>query len=54
MNEQQINEFEAVTRPVIEWLNNNLHPHVTVIIDPTRAELCEGAIAYTTHDYLKD
>lgn len=47
-------EFEALTRPVIEWLNRNYHPHVTVVIDTTSAELLEGSIAYTTNDYLRD
>lgn len=54
MTEQQRKEFEAVTRPVIEWLNANIHPHVTVVISPTSAELSEGTIAYTTYDYLRD
>ena len=39
LTEQQRKEFEAVTRPVIEWLNNNCHPHVSAVIEPTRAEL---------------
>ena len=52
-NEQQ-QEFEAITRPVIEWLNANCHPHVTVLIEPTGAMLSEGIIAYTTHDYPRD
>lgn len=54
MTEQQLQEFEAITRPVIEWLNANCHPHVTVTIDPTRAVLSEGTFAYTTLDYLRD
>ena len=54
MTEEQRKEFEAVTRPVIEWLNVNCHPHVVVVIEPSRAVLSEGAIAYTTHDYLRD
>ena len=54
MTEKQRQEFEAVTRPVIEWLNNNCHPHVTVVIDTTHVELSEGVCAFTTHDYLRD
>ena len=53
-NEQERREFEAVTRPVIEWLNKNCHPHVTVVIEPTSAELCEGVCAVHTNDYLRD
>ena len=52
--EDQKAEFEAITRPVIEWMNANFNPHVTVVIGPTSAVLSEGAIAYTTHDYLRD
>ena len=54
MTEEQQQEFEAITRPVIEWLNANCHPHVSVAIDPTRAVLSEGMVAYTTLDYLRD
>lgn len=52
--EQQKKDFEAVTRPVIEWLNKNCHPHVTVVVEPTRAELFEGAICVGTMDYVRD
>lgn len=55
LNEQQRNEFEAVTRPVIEWLNNNCHPHVSVIVTPTNAELLEGVCSTgEILDYVKD
>ena len=54
MTEQQKQEFEMRTRPVIKWLNDNCHPHVMVVIDPTSAVLSEGTIAYTTEDFLHD
>lgn len=54
MSEQQHKDFESVTRPVIEWLNANFHPHTHVVIDLTSAELSEGVIAYTTTDHLRD
>lgn len=54
MTDQQRKEFEEVTRPVIEWLNANCHPHATVVIEPTSAVLSEGTIAYTTTEYLRD
>jgi len=37
-----VTEFEDVVRPVIKYLCENHHPHVTVIISPTNAELLEG------------
>lgn len=51
---QQREEFEKVTRPVVEFLNYNCHPHVTVVIDCTTVELSEGVCAFTTMDYVKD
>lgn len=44
LNEQERTEFEKVARPLVEWLNKNCHPHVTVIVDPTSAELSEGCL----------
>lgn len=47
--------FEQISRPIIKWLCENYHPHVTVIITPTNAELVEG-IQSTGRimDYVKD
>lgn len=54
LTDQQRKEFEAVTRPVIEWLNANCHPHVTAVVDPVSAELLEGVCAFRTTDYVRD
>ena len=54
MTDEQHQEFEAVTRPVIEWLNANGNPYMAIVIDPTSAVLYGGEIAYTTNDYLRD
>jgi len=52
---EQRDEFENLARPVIKFLNDNCHPHVSVIITPTNAELLEG-ICSTGEilDYVKD
>lgn len=47
-------EFEALSRPLIKWLNDNYHPHVTVIVTPVNAELMEGQMNFPTHDYIRD
>lgn len=47
--------FDSVVMPVIKYLCENHHPHVTVIITPTNAELLEGL--KTTRqimDFVKD
>ncbi|MCK4821699.1 hypothetical protein KA005_38390 [bacterium] len=54
LSEEQRKEFEKTVRPLIKWLNNNCHPHVTVIVDCSHAELTEGVNSFRTEDYWKD
>lgn len=53
----ELNEgkFEELARPMIKHLCENYHPHVTVIITPTSAELLEGlkTVGYID-DYIVD
>ena len=53
----ELNEgkFEELARPMIKYLCENHHPHVTVIITPTGAELLSGlkTIGYID-DYITD
>ncbi|MDU4150325.1 MAG: hypothetical protein E7H83_01890 [Enterobacteriaceae bacterium] len=46
--------FENVTKPVIQWLNENTNPHAIIVIDPTGATLHTGEIGYQTEEFLKD
>jgi len=50
--EQQA-EFEQIARKMIAFINENCHPHVTVVISTTHAELSEGVCAFYTEDYVK-
>jgi len=54
VTEKQRNEFEAVCKPVIKWLNDNCHPHVTVVITTGFAELSEGVCAFPCDEFIKD
>jgi len=54
LNETERKEFEIVVRPLIKWLNDNCHPHVSVIADCSHAELLEGVNSFVTEDYLRD
>ena len=54
LSEEQKKEFEAIVRPLIKWLNDNCHPHVTVVADCSHAELSEGVNSFATEDYWKD
>ena len=49
------NKFEELARPMIKYLCKNYHPHVTVIITPTSAELLEGLKSVgRIEDYIRD
>ncbi len=55
MTEEQIKTFEIAVRPLIQWLCDNVHPHHTVVVTPTGAELLEGACSTgQILDYVKD
>ena len=54
---EELNEgkFEELARPMLKYLCENYHPHVTVIITPTSAELLEGLKTIgRVEDYIRD
>jgi hypothetical protein len=51
---ENLRSLETVARPLIQWLNENMHPHTTVIVTQTSAEVVEGCLYFLTEDYLKD
>jgi hypothetical protein len=40
--EQQYRELEKLTKPLMQWLADNCHPHVKAIVDSENMELMEG------------
>ena len=55
LNEQKKTEFFEIARPMIKWLCDNCHPHVSVIVTPTNAELLEGVSSTgEIMDYVHD
>jgi len=54
LNEQQIDELAEVAGPLINWLNDNCHPHVVAIVTPDRIELNEGVCSVPVTDYIHD
>lgn len=46
--------FNDAARPLIKWLAENAHPHHTVIVTSTEAELLQGEYVFPTKEYLKD
>jgi hypothetical protein len=54
LTEEQRKEFEEVSKPLLEFINNNCHPHVCVNLTSTNAQLFEGICSFNTDEYLRD
>ena len=54
MSEDQKKEFENIAELMMEFLCNNGHPHMSVIIDCDTAVLSEGLASHVTRKYVKD
>lgn len=47
-------KFEELSKPMIKYLCENFHPHVTVVITPTSAELLEGLKGIKCDEFIVD
>lgn len=54
LNGEQTQSFEEASRPLVKWLNENCHPHVTVVVTPIGAELTEGIYMVKIKEFLQD
>jgi hypothetical protein len=52
--EDNAKRLEELARPLIQWLNETYHPHVTVIVTPVGVELVEGICSVPVTDYIRD
>lgn len=54
MTEEKRNEFTAMAKEMVKWLNDNANPHASIIITPTSAELLSADVGFTTEEFLND
>lgn len=52
--EEKQTSFEQAAEPLIKWLAENVHPHHTVIVTATGAELLQGEKHHQTDKFLVD
>lgn len=52
-NEQREGMLKAA-EPLIEWLNENCHPHCEVLVDQCRVRLTEDVVSGKVDKYLRD
>ena len=46
--------FEEAVEPLMKWISENQHPHTTVIVTGTTAELFEGVQSHLTDEFIVD
>ena len=52
-NEERESMLEAA-KPLIKWMNENSHPHTTIHVDLTSAELTECVYRVKTEEFMPD
>lgn len=54
ITKEQIDSFEEAAKPLIKWLNENCHPHVTAVVESNGAELLESSCRIKVEEFIKD
>lgn len=47
-------ELQEAAKPLIKWLCENCHPHVTAIVTPGAVDLSEGVCRLIIDEYVPD
>jgi hypothetical protein len=42
LTDENLAELDALTKPLMQWLRDNCHPHVTAIVDSEKTVFMEG------------
>ena len=42
LTDQQLKTLREAAMPLMQWLNDNCHPHCTAVVDSEHIELLEG------------
>jgi len=48
-NSNTVDEFQELAKPLIQYLNDNYHPHATIIINCDSAEVLTGVKSFCIH-----
>jgi len=54
MDNKKLTELLEVSKPLIKYLAENHHPHVTAIVTSDMVELLEGLMTARTSEFIKD
>lgn len=53
-NEQKAKDMLEAAKPLIKWLNDNCHPHCSIVVTPDSVELYESQARQTTTEFILD
>jgi len=54
LSKEDREEFNVLADKLIEFLCKRCHPHTTIVVDSTNAQLFEGISSYNTEKHLRD
>lgn len=54
LTKEQIKSFELAAKPLVEWINDNCHPHVKAIVTCSDAEILESSSRVKIEEFIKD
>lgn len=54
LSEEQVKAFHEAAKPLIKYLSENHHPHVSVTVTSTDAELFESSASVRDESFLVD
>jgi hypothetical protein len=54
ITKEQSEQMLQAAKPLIQWINENCHPHTKITVDQTSVELMEGVATNRTEEFLKD
>lgn len=54
LSHSQQAELLQAAKPLIQWMNENCHPHCSAVVDQSTVGLSEMVAAEVTTEFLKD
>jgi len=54
LTKEQKEQFKEAVKPLMKYLAENHHPHVTAIVEGGRAGILEGSASIVTDEFIPD
>ena len=54
LTKEQIKKFKEAAKPLMNYLSENHHPHVTAIVEGDKAQFLEGSATIITDEFIRD